>query len=96
MTWTKDGKVLELSDSVHEIRACKSKLRGIYRLYTMEQGHVTVLVICKADYTRHAGQFSCTARNQMGNDSATALVNITGEYIFVFFHNISYLSILSN
>ena len=45
--------------------------------------HATVLVICKADYRKHLGQFSCTARNRLGNDTAKAFVDILGEYFIL-------------
>ncbi|XP_046851820.1 peroxidasin-like [Xenia sp. Carnegie-2017] len=35
-----------------------------------------VLVICKADYKEHLGEFSCTARNSLGNKTAKAKVEI--------------------
>jgi hypothetical protein len=63
---------------------CKiNSLQGYYTLANWDKNHATVLVICKADYRKHLGQFSCTARNRLGNGTAKAFVDILGEYFIL-------------
>ncbi|CAB4006801.1 vascular endothelial growth factor receptor 2-like [Paramuricea clavata] len=76
ITWKKDGEMLKVRDSVQGTDDCKSRLNGTYMLSNEDKNHATVLVICKADYRKHLGQFSCTARNRLGNDTAKAFVDI--------------------
>jgi hypothetical protein len=83
ITWKKDGEMLKVRDSVQGTDDCKSRLQGIYMLPNEDKYHATVLVICKADYRKHLGQFSCTARNRLGNDTAKAFVDILGEYFIL-------------
>ena len=83
ITWKKDGEMLKVRDLVQGTDDCKSRLQGIYMLAKEDKDHATVLVICRADYREHLGQFSCTARNRLGNDTAKAFVDILGEYFIL-------------
>ena len=78
ITWKRNGELLEVVDSVNGTHGCDSRRPGFYKLSNVEKKHVTIVVICDADYKRHSGRFSCTARNKLGNSTATALINILG------------------
>ena len=84
ITWRKNGKkVTKILGSVRATRDCKSRINGIYRLSNEDKDHANVLVICDADYKKDLGQYSCTAHNKLGNDTAKAFINILGEYFFL-------------
>ena len=72
-----------LDDQVDGTDACKSRFKGIYMLSSEHKDHANTLVICKADYRKHIGKYSCEASNKFGNDTAKAWINILGEY-FIF------------
>ena len=78
ITWKRNGKLVEVVGSVNGTHDCGSRLPGFYKLSNVGKNYVTILVICDADYKRHSGRFSCTARNKLGNGTATALIKILG------------------
>ncbi|XP_028403689.1 fibroblast growth factor receptor 2-like [Dendronephthya gigantea] len=77
IAWKKDGKILSVhEDFVKGTDDCSSRVGGFYMLSNDVQNSGSVLVICKADYMKHRGQFSCIARNKLGNDTAKAFIDI--------------------
>ncbi|CAB4006860.1 vascular endothelial growth factor receptor 2-like, partial [Paramuricea clavata] len=85
ITWKKDGEMLKVRGSVQGTDDCKSRLQGRYMLPNEDKNHATVLVICKADYKKDLGQFSCTAHNRLGNDTAKAFVDILAPPVIIAF-----------
>ena len=84
ITWKKDGEVVKLPFTIDGKDKCESRVTNIYVLSTAgETSRAKTLVICNADYKKHSGQFSCTARNKFGNDTARAFININGKYCIV-------------
>ena len=74
--------MIDVLDPIKGTRACKNRVTGIYMFSNEHEDHANVLVICKADYKKHKGEYSCTARNRLGNDTAKAWINILGKYFF--------------
>ena len=72
---------------------CEQYKSGFYEI----KGEVVVefgvlksrLVMCSATHISQTGSYTCYANNSIGNDAATAYVNIYGTYrwfmVFVFF-----------
>lgn len=83
ITWKRNGKLIEVVGSVKGTHDCGNRVSGFYKLSNVNKRYVTTVVVCSADYKRHSGRFSCTARNKLGNDTATALIDILGEYLIL-------------
>ena len=89
--WKKDGEVIKFkkSNDISKTDQCEGMTGGIYM-----KSKADVLVICKADYKEHLGEFSCTARNSLGNKTAKAKVEILGKIINCWQLNIERMTFL--
>ncbi|XP_015772818.1 PREDICTED: fibroblast growth factor receptor 2-like [Acropora digitifera] len=59
-------------------RNCKSRKSGLY--FLAQNGH-SLLIICHPNYEMHQGKYSCQAKNFLGKDEKSAVVNIEMEPI---------------
>ena len=67
-------------------RNCRSRQSG---LYFLAQNDPRVLIICHPNYEMHQGKYSCQAKNFLGQDEKTAVVNIESKSL-----NLSMLNLL--
>lgn len=91
ISWLRNGE--EIERSVMDRVDCEQYKSGFYEI----KGEVVVefgvlksrLVMCSATHISQTGSYTCYANNSIGNDAATAYVNIYGTYrwfmVFVFF-----------
>ncbi|XP_074620045.1 fibroblast growth factor receptor 3-like [Acropora palmata] len=66
------------SDLGGDDRNCRSRKSGLY--FLKQNGH-SLLIICHPNYEMHQGKYSCQAKNFLGKDEKSAVVNIEMEPI---------------
>ena len=65
-------------------RNCISRKSG---LYFLAQNGRSLLIICHPSYEMHQGNYSCQAKNFLGKDEKSAVVNIESKCHLIFQHS---------
>ena len=87
ISWFRNGEYIETENTIGHVEDCKQRKSGFYKIKDEEVEKYGVLesrlVVCSAAHLNHTGSYTCEASNSIGNDKATAYVNILGTYHWV-------------
>ena len=79
-----------LSDLGGDETNCRSRQSG---LYFLAQNDRSLLVICRPNYEMHQGNYSCQAKNFLGKDEKSAVVNIESKSLDLSTLNLLYYEV---
>ena len=84
ISWFRNGEKIQTENTIGLVEDCKQRKSGFYKIKDEEVEKYGVLesrlVVCSAAHLNHTGSYTCEASNSIGNDMATAYVNILGTY----------------
>ena len=84
ISWFRNGEKIETENTIGHVKDCQRRKSGFYKIKDEEVEKYGVLesrlVVCSAAHLNHTGSYTCEASNSIGNDTATAYVNILGTY----------------
>ena len=82
--WYKDGIRLDVKSRLLTQSNCRMSQNGYYFVVRNGKTQTQDLVICKVDFKKNSGTYTCKAVNSVGNGSASAWLQVDGNFIPLF------------